>query len=184
MRNTHAARRGYGRSVERGKRPALNRSSGRYDMRHRAMLLVSGILAAILLAGCGGSGTEPRAGDGGGSDGGNGGGSNGGGMDTTAGPAPATAAVTVGNDFFKSVRNGSANRAADTVAVGGTVTWTWGATGGVSHSVRSAGSPTFTSSAIKTGSGSTHQVAFTAPGTYRYDCAVHGSAMSGTVVVR
>jgi plastocyanin len=149
-----------------------------------AMLLVSGILAVTLLAGCGGSGTGPRGGDGGGSDSGNGGGSNGGGEDTTAGPAPATAAVTVGNDFFKSVRNGSANRAADTVAVGGTVAWTWGTTGDVPHSVRSVGSPTFTSSAIKTGSGSTHQVAFTAPGTYRYDCAVHGSIMSGTIVVR
>ena len=184
MRNTRAARRWERRCVGLGNGRALNTSSGRYDMRHMAMLLVSGILAVTLLAGCGGSGTGPRGGDGGGSDSGNGGGSNGGGEDTTAGPAPATAAVTVGNDFFKSVRNGSANRAADTVAVGGTVAWTWGTTGDVPHSVRSVGSPTFTSSAIKTGSGSTHQVAFTAPGTYRYDCAVHGSAMSGTVVVR
>jgi plastocyanin len=46
------------------------------------------------------------------------------------------------------------------------------------------GSPTFTSSAIKTGSGSTYQVTFTAPGTYQYDCAVHGTMMTGTIVVK
>jgi plastocyanin len=70
------------------------------------------------------------------------------------------------------------------VAVGTTVTWTWTNTGSVSHSVQSLDSPSFASSAIKTGSGSTYQVTFTAPGTYHYDCAVHGTAMSGTVVVQ
>jgi plastocyanin len=165
-----------------------NTSSGRYDMRRR-MLLVSGILAAILLAGCGGSSTGPgggpgRGGNGGVAGAGNGGGSNGGGVDTTTGPAPAAAAVTVGNNFFKSVRNGSANRAVDTVAVGGTVTWTWATTGDVPHSIRSLGSPVFRNSVVKTGTGSTYQFAFRTPGTYQYDCAVHGSAMTGTIVVR
>jgi len=99
-------------------------------------------------------------------------------------PTPSTAAVSVGNIFFKSVRNGSANPAVDTVAAGGTVTWTWVTTGSVPHSVQSLGSPSFTSSAIQTGSGKTYQVTFTAPGTYQYDCAVHGTMMTGTIVVR
>jgi hypothetical protein len=99
-------------------------------------------------------------------------------------PAPPTAAIIVGNVFFKSGHNGSTNRAVDTVAAGGTVTWTWTSTGNVPHSVESEASPSFTSSAIKTGDGSTHQVTFSTPGTYQYDCAVHGAAMSGTIVVR
>jgi plastocyanin len=100
------------------------------------------------------------------------------------GPTPSTAAISVGNIFFKSGRNGSTNRAVDTVAVGGTVTWTWTNTGNVPHSVESEGSTSFTSSAILTGEGSTHQATFSTPGTYQYDCAVHGAAMSGTIVVQ
>ena len=99
-------------------------------------------------------------------------------------PAPSTAAVIVGNVFFKSGHNGSTNRAVDTVAVGGTVTWTWTNTGNVPHTVESEGSPSFTSSAIRTGDGSTHQVTFSTPGTYQYDCAVHGTAMTGTILVQ
>ena len=51
------------------------------------------------------------------------------------------------------------------------------------HSVQSLGSPSFTSSGVQTGSGSTYHVTFTAPGTYQYDCAVHGSMMTGRIVV-
>jgi len=29
-----------------------------------------------------------------------------------------------------------------------------------------------------------HAVTFSAPGTYEYDCAVHGTAIRGTIVVR
>jgi hypothetical protein len=39
------------------------------------------------------------------------------------------------------------------------------------------------SSAIQTGSGQTYNFTFTAPGTYQYDCAVHGQMMTGTIVV-
>jgi len=46
------------------------------------------------------------------------------------------------------------------------------------------GSPSFTSSAVLSGSGSTYQVTFTTPGTYQYDCAVHGTMMTGTIVVQ
>jgi plastocyanin len=137
--------------------------------------MIRRLLAAVtlvVLAGC--SGSSPAAPDGGG---GPTGGDNG-------GPPPATAAVTVGNDFFKSGQDGTTNPAVTTVAVGGTVTWTWTGTGSTSHSVQSQGSPGFTSSAILNGDGSAYQVTFTAAGTYQYDCAVHGSAMSGRIVVR
>ncbi len=137
-------------------------------------------VALSVLAGCSG-GSPTGSSDGGGSSGGSTGGGTGG---ATSDPAPLTAAITAGNIFFKSGHNGSANPAVDTVAVDGTVMWTWTNTGNIPHSVQSLGSPSFTSSAIQTGDGSTYQVKFSTPGTYRYDCAVHGSAMSGTIVVR
>jgi plastocyanin len=154
-------------------------------MRNTMMVLVSGMLAASLLAGCSdnstptspsGSPMSPPTG-GGGTAGGTGGG-------TSGGAAPATAAVTVGDIFFKSGLNGSSNPAVDTVAVNGTVTWTWATTESLPHSVQSIGSPSFTSSAIQSGSGKTYQFMFTGPGTYQYDCAVHGQMMTGMIVVQ
>lgn len=155
----------------------------------RRFLAAAGL--AILVACSGSSPTTPSdggtsggggGGGGGGSAGGNGGGS--GGNNSGGGAAPLAAAVTVGNIFFKSGHNGSANAAVDTIAAGGTVTWTWTSTGTVSHSIESEGSPAFTSSAIQAGNGQTYQLQFSTPGTYQYDCAVHGAAMSGTIVVR
>jgi hypothetical protein len=156
-------------------------------MRQLTMLLMSGVLAGSLLAACDdNTPTSP-------SQGGGGGGTTppsappstppatGGGGGTS--PAPATVAVTVGDIFFKSVLNGSSNPAVDTVAVNGTVTWTWATTEALPHSVQSTGTPSFTSSGIQTGSGQTYSFTFTAPGTYQYDCAVHGQMMTGTIVV-
>jgi plastocyanin len=157
---------------------------GDYDMRQVTMLLMSGVLAASLLAGCNDNSNPTSP-----SNGGGGGGTpppttppptGGGGGGTT--PAPATAAVSVGDIFFKSTLNASSNPAVDTVAVNGTVTWTW--TGSLPHSVQSMGSPSFTSSGIQSGSGKTYQFQFTAPGTYQYDYAVHGQMMTGAIVVR
>jgi plastocyanin len=71
----------------------------------------------------------------------------------------------------------------DTVAVNGTVTWTWATSEALPHSVQSTGSPSFTSSGIMTGAGNTYSFTFTAAGTYQYDCAVHGQMMTGTIVV-
>jgi plastocyanin len=89
--------------------------------------------------------------------------------------------VTVGpSTAFVSRHNGSINPAVDTIVAGATVTWTW--TGNDAHSVRSIGAPSFTSSNTKTGSGS-YAVRFDVPGTYQYDCIVHGQAMTGRVVV-
>ena len=95
---------------------------------------------------------------------------------TATATAPGQAAIEVGNNFF--------DPAERTVAAGTTVVWTWVNTGVISHSVESTGEPGFTSSATKTGDGQSHSVQFTVPGTYTYQCAVHGAAMSGTIVVQ
>src|SRR5438128_2721462 len=84
----------------------------------------------------------------------------GGGGDTgsnTGGGAPSAGdiAVIVGNNFMRSARNGSTNPAVDTVAVGGSVTWTWTNTGNVSHGIQSLGSPVFRNSTVLTGNGKT-----------------------------
>ncbi|MDZ4863515.1 MAG: plastocyanin/azurin family copper-binding protein [Gemmatimonadota bacterium] len=100
------------------------------------------------------------------------------------GPPIGGQGVTVGNILFRSNHNGSKNPAIDTVAAGSALEWSWVSTGSVSHSVRSTGTPTFVSSAILTGNGTTYSISFTTPGVYRYDCEVHGAAMTGTVVVQ
>jgi plastocyanin len=88
--------------------------------------------------------------------------------------------VTVGNTFFRSVTNNSENPAVDTVAVGQPVRWT-NTTG--THSVRSLGSPSFTNSPTLSNPGDNYTFTFNTVGTYQYDCGVHLSAMTGTVVV-
>jgi plastocyanin len=110
----------------------------------------------------------PGGGYGGGGDGGGGGGGQAG-------------AVTVGTGIqFVSSHNASTNPAVDTITAGSTMTWTWSGT--LPHSVRSTGTPAFASSGVHTGAG-TYSVTFTTPGTYTYDCSVHGGAMTGTIVV-
>jgi plastocyanin len=96
----------------------------------------------------------------------------------------AVGTVTAGNIFFQSGHNGTRNPAVDTVPAGTAVTWTWTNTGSTPHSVASEGTTSFASSQVLTGSGKTYSVTFTTPGTYEYDCAVHGEAMSGTIVVQ
>ena len=109
---------------------------------------------------------------------------------TTANPAsvgpppdPGTVVVTVGNNFFRSDRNGSVNTAVDTVAVGGKIRWRWVNTGSVPHNVASVGAPGFVDGPVETGSGMIYEHTFTTPGTYRYNCAIHGNLMTGVVVV-
>ena len=93
--------------------------------------------------------------------------------------APISAGVTVGDLFFRSVRNLTQNMAIDTVAVGGIVTWTWSTP--TTHTVTSTGSPTFGSSGnISSG---TFQVTFNSVGAFAYMCSIH-PGMTGTVVVR
>jgi len=128
--------------------------------------VVIGLIALALLPGCGSNTYATGTGGGGGG----------------GGPV---GSVAVGPSIqFVSGHNGSQNPAVDTIAVGDSVTWTWGANSNAygGHSVESVGSATFASSAVL--SRGTYAVKFTTPGTYHYDCAVHGTAMSGTIVVR
>jgi plastocyanin len=37
---------------------------------------------------------------------------------------------------------------------------------------------------VQSGDGMTYTFTFTTPGTYSYDCAVHGAAMTGRIVVQ
>jgi plastocyanin len=96
---------------------------------------------------------------------------------------PTDIAVTVGNNFFTSNRNGTSNPAVDTLALNGNATWTWGPAAG-SHSVQSTGLPSFVSSLVKTGAGQTYSLPFTQAGTYTYNCSIHGNLMTGRIVVR
>ena len=161
-------------------------------MRIRA-LFAAGLLVAF--AACSGnnptSPTSSGGGAGGGGYGGGTGGGTGGGIDggtgaNTSGGTPTSGdvAVIVGNIFMKSGRNGTVNPAVDTVAVGGSVTWTWTSTGNVPHGIQSLASPSFPTGPVLTGDGNTYRVTFNTAGTYQYDCVVHGVMMPGTIVVR
>ncbi len=133
----------------------------------------------------GGSGGGTSTG-GGGYGGGGGGGTGGGTGGNTSGGAPTSGdvAVIVGNIFMQSKHNGSVNPAVDTVAVGGSVTWTWTNTGNTPHGIQSLGSPSFPTGTVLAGDGNTYRVTFNTAGTYQYDCLVHGTMMPGRVVVR
>jgi hypothetical protein len=142
-----------------------DRTPSPLDPTARRARVAAAALALAALAACGGGYDSTYPGGGG-----NGGGGGGG----------AVGAVTVGPGIeFTSAHNGTSNAAVDTVAVGGTVTWTWNGTD--SHSVKSTGTTTFASSPVKRSG--TYAATFAAPGTYTYECAVHGAAMSGRVVV-
>ena len=117
------------------------------------------MVAATLLAGCGGA-TSPGGGGGG-----------------------PVGNVTVGNIFFRSVHNGSQNPAVDTIAAGDSITWAWNAAG--SHIIQSTGLPgIFRNSVVMSGANDSYTVTFRNPGTYTYDCAIHGAAMTGRIVVQ
>jgi plastocyanin len=94
------------------------------------------------------------------------------------------AQVSVGNTYFRSAHNGSQNPAVDTIAAGARVTWSWDAAG--SHSIQSTGVPPeiFRNSVVMSAAGATYSVRLLKPGTYDYDCAVHGAAMTGRIVVQ
>jgi plastocyanin len=127
--------------------------------------ILPSLLALSIVAACG-SATSPSGGVSGGPPG--------------SGPV---GSVTVGNIFFRSAHNGSQNPSQDTIAAGSTVTWTWVSTG--SHSIQSPGTPfIFRNSVVMSAAGSTYAVTFNTPGTYTYDCGVHGSLMTGVIVVR
>jgi plastocyanin len=114
------------------------------------------------------------------------GGSSGG---TPTGPPPKPPLPSSPTDVI--VNNNSFAPASLTVPNGSTVTWTWNTCSGgdyygnggtcVSHNIV-WDAPGAQGSGLQSDGTFTRQ--FTAPGTYPYHCAVHGAAMSGTVVVQ
>ena len=117
------------------------------------------MVAATLLAGCGGV-TSP------------------------GGSGHPVGDVSVGNIFFRSVHNGSQNPAVDTIAAGDSITWAWNAAG--SHSIQSTGAvpEIFRNSVVMSGANDSYTLTFRNRGTYTYQCAVHGAAMTGRIVVQ
>ncbi|HEV8178596.1 MAG TPA: hypothetical protein VGP44_13035 [Gemmatimonadales bacterium] len=97
------------------------------------------------------------------------------------GTPPPTAGIKVANILYQSARNGSTDPAVDTLATGGTATWTWTESG--THTVRfdDAGLP---ESPPFSDDGSVFSRSFPAAGTYTYDCGIHGLGMTGTIVVK
>jgi plastocyanin len=134
-------------------------------MRHLTSLVISALLAAA--AGCGGAGTDPGYGSGGPP----------GGNPPPGNPSPNS--VTITNNTF--------DPASVTVSVGQSVTWTWNAcsSDGYGGNMCTDHNVTFddgvASSTKSEGSWSRN---FAKAGTYPYHCSVHGSYMSGAVVVR
>jgi plastocyanin len=81
---------------------------------------------------------------------------------------------------FTSATNASVNPAVDTIAVGEGIKWVQ-TSGGHTVAPIPAGSFTGTNVAL-TPTGYTF--VFTSAGTYHYECGIHGSSMTGTVVVQ
>ena len=114
------------------------------------------LLVSVLAAGCGGAaGTSPDGGD-------------------TGGSSVGTAAVTIGDNFFRSARI-----TVERVDGQAQVTWTW--SGSNQHNVTfDAGGPNSV-----TQSAGTFSRTFTDAGSFAYICTIHGRAvMSGTVQVQ
>jgi plastocyanin len=101
-------------------------------------------------------------------------GSCGGAADSGTGPSPDPGPST---SAAIDVRDNSFSPGATTVPVGTTVTWTW--RGGNPHDV-------YFDDGVTSGTKASGSYArqFTAAGTYAYICTIHGSAMSGQVVVQ
>jgi len=99
-------------------------------------------------------------------------------------PPPSTIEITVSGVGaqvqFRSIQNHSLNPAVDTLLQGGTAHWIWA---GGTHGVHSTGDPTFQDS--DTSSVVTHEYVFTFnnPGSFFYQCLIHGAAMTGKILV-
>ena len=91
--------------------------------------------------------------------------------------------VTLGNNFFRSIHNGTENPAIDTVAVGSTIIWNKASPTG--HTVTSTSGPVAFDSGLLVGvPNTTFSFTFNTPGTYTYQCMVHGPPMTGQIVVQ
>lgn len=127
----------------------------------RALRWTFTTLAFVLIA-CGGGGEKTAAPN---NTGGGGGGGGGGGTGSTSN------SISVGDNFF--------DPASTTVTVGTTVTWTF--SGATQHNVTFNNSSISGSNNMQSG---TFSKAFNTAGTFGYTCTIHGSAMSGTIIVQ
>src|SRR5688572_26789798 len=85
------------------------------------------------------------------------------------GPEPAENEVRVGNNFF--------NPGSRSVTNGTQITWTWNS-GSTTHNVTFDDGP-----ASPNQSSGTYQRTFDVGGSFPYHCTIHGTGMSGTIVV-
>jgi plastocyanin len=95
----------------------------------------------------------------------------------SGGAAQQAATVKVTDNAFQPVEV--------TVATGGKVTWDW--TGSANpHAVQgtSDNAKGLLQSQTFSGGNGKYEVTFSQPGTYKYQCMVHGAAMPGTIVVK
>jgi len=131
-------------------------------------LMRSVLMASLLLvaASCGGGSNVMG-------NGGAGGGGGGGGY-------PPGGNCSNGTDANISVCDNYYSPSTATVAAGTTVTWTW--MGSASHSVTFTGGPVTPAGSSIQDAG-TFSIQLTTPGTYTYQCAVHGTAMQGSITV-
>ncbi len=130
--------------------------------RFRFGLLVTPVVAGCLAAACGAdtkNTTETRA---------------------TPSPVPSvTATSAIGGAV--SISDNQFTPASLTVTRGSKVTWNW--SGANPHSVVGTFDGQNVQSPTNTGSG-TFTFTFSTPGTYKYQCGVHGAAMPGTIIVQ
>ena len=89
--------------------------------------------------------------------------------ESATGPEPGTNEVRVGDNFF--------NPASRTVTTGTTITFNWNS-GSTTHNVTFDDGP-----ASANQSSGTFARTFDTPGSFPYECTIHGSAMSGTITV-
>ena len=128
------------------------------------------VLFVVAVVGCGGSSTAPGTG------------SN---NNPITQPPPGNTGgsssntVTVSNNFF--------DPSSTNVAVGTKVTWTWNSCSGDGYGGQTCvqhGLLFDDGTASGAQSDGTWSRTFTTAGTYKYHCTVHGTAMSGTIVVQ
>lgn len=111
----------------------------------------------------------------------------GGSSSSVTGPPPPPPPIPSGSTTSLTITNNHFSPATDTVSVGATLTWTWDTCMGDGYGGSTCGSHSVqfddgsSSSAIK--SSGTFSRMFAEAGTFTYHCAVHGAAMTGTVIV-
>jgi plastocyanin len=136
-------------------------------MRTRQSIVVGVILTSMLLSSCGGGTSGYPTGSGAQN------------PPPGAQPPATTTAITVENNRF--------DPSATSVATGTMVTWTWDACrdDGYGGTVCTAHDVTFDGGGgSSTQSTGTYSRQFNNAGTFNYRCTVHGTAMSGQIIVR